>query len=76
MDKDELIKKYTEEIDRVIDSHEENETPCAGSWKAIKHELGDVFYELCHVADELLHATTLDRFEWALRFCDWSHRKD
>jgi hypothetical protein len=40
----------------------------AGSWSAI-------FYAFCKFIDEILHGLNLDRFAWAFRFCQWSHRK-
>lgn len=64
---DDLVQQYKDRIDSELMS--------AGSWKAIKHEMGDVFYELCHVLDELMHAVELDNYSWARRFCHWAHRR-
>jgi hypothetical protein len=47
----------------------DNHDMTAGSKEAI-------FYEFCHLLDEIFHALNLDRWEWAGRFCQWAHRHD
>jgi len=39
----------------------------AGSFKSI-------WYEFCHVIDEIIHSLPWFPSDWEYRFCQWAHR--